>query len=481
MSTRTQRLRVASLVALLVVSGVAGAVAVAGSAAAASARTSHELATRPPADQVGPAGRNAGVRAAGPPPAAQNASGTASFGQQTYVDQRGDVVNVTIDLNASDRAVLTVGGPDVNYVANVSVEDGNGDGQVTVQWNTYAAGSTQNLQIGAQQRFVFDTASDEDHLTVLGVNTSVAGGMDGEMLDPALYPLAVRGGENATGEEDSVAAVDLRQRSTRSLSVWTASSRRTIALNTPSDVQRLTDDGNLTRADRVALGDLSVFRINASGLEGAIAVQRGNTPTQRFLNFLDSDLANLTVRRQIRENELPAVWKYTGDRTTKVVPDPANDTYYVLVKTRRVTAVSDRNATAGEQVNVSDGDRWTANFTVSDGALADGRQSVTGNFTTVDPEINFSETPYNVTASADAVIRGSTTLAPGTVLDVHYESSNGTVPPFTNDTIAVVSRNRTWRVPVDFSAQNATGRFVVTVSDGQGTRARTQGYVVAGG
>ena len=405
---------------------------------------------------------------------AAQATSEANFTRQSYTDQRGDVVNITVDVADADRAVLTVGGDGVGYTANVSVDDGDGDGRVTVLWNTFAAASTEQIPLDAQAGTVFETAAEADNLSVTSVDTGVAGGPESELLAAAEYPLTVRGG---TGPPD-FAVADLQARSTESLDVWTAPGDPDGEIDNETTVYRRIDEGTLTEAESIAIGDRAVFRIRASGLSGALAAQNGSTTAERFGNLTESGLTDFSVERtESGLNRPTAVWNLSDEALTGVVADSANDTYFLVVDTGRI------NATAADggngSVEVRDGDRWAANFAVREGALTNETQTVSAAFATVEPSIEFAEEPINVTASDDATVSGSASMAPGTELSVRVRSTGDTRPRFLLTQTTTVGPDGRWNVTLDLGDQRAGDTFEVTVS-GESVEATADGNVVEG-
>ena len=82
----------------------------------------------------------------------------ASFGENVVEDTRGDVARIPIEIETDDTgamATVSIGSKgETNYVTNVTVADENGDGEVTLLFNTYNAGT----QI---QERVFSAAGDD--------------------------------------------------------------------------------------------------------------------------------------------------------------------------------------------------------------------------------------------------------------------------------------------------------------------------------
>ncbi|MFB6131022.1 MAG: BGTF surface domain-containing protein [Salinigranum sp.] len=394
----------------------------------------------------------------------------ARFERSSYTEQRGDVVNVTVDVSGSDTATVTLGSPDAGYTANVQVEDGNGDGQVTLRWNTFAAASTSALSLSKQKGTVFDVKSGADDLTVRSVDTAVGGGFDGDVVEPGSYDLAVRSGTDPTANAQDVATITLQKRSTDGLSTWTAPGGRRSDVDSKSGIYRSINDGNLTRANTIARGDLVVFQLQASGVGGALDYF-DNDPTRAFaeLHGAASFSVNAT---SVRANAPTPSWDFSNPSAFDVVRDPANDTYFVVVDTGAIPV---------ENGDIGDGDSWRANFTVAKrkGGLADSRQVVRTDFETVDPTTSFAENPYNVSAAANQTIGGRTTVAPGTALTLHVRNSGDTSPQFFKRTTAYVRPDRTWGGQFNFSAQSPGDSFEATVRGGVASKETVDGSVRA--
>ncbi|RLM83580.1 PGF-CTERM sorting domain-containing protein, partial [Haloarcula sp. Atlit-7R] len=63
--------------------------------------------------------------------------GSADFGESVITEQRGDVVAIPVTVENTDTATVSIGRFEQGYAANVTVEDGNDDGVVTLLFNTY--------------------------------------------------------------------------------------------------------------------------------------------------------------------------------------------------------------------------------------------------------------------------------------------------------------------------------------------------------
>jgi len=87
--------------------------------------------------------------------------GDVAFENDVPQDQIGDVTNVTVQMENTDDATVTIGSEDQNYWVVAQVTDDDDDGEVTVAFNSYLAGSD------AADSDVLTDATGEDDVTVL--------------------------------------------------------------------------------------------------------------------------------------------------------------------------------------------------------------------------------------------------------------------------------------------------------------------------
>lgn len=111
----------------------------------------------------------------------------------------GETVDITVALSKTDAAVVTIGSEQVNYIATVVTRDGNGDGTVTLRYNTSNAGHG-----GA-----FSVADDADNATVESETDFDAN----DLLDAGAYDLSVAPGsdESTNNETDAATLVVTEQ------------------------------------------------------------------------------------------------------------------------------------------------------------------------------------------------------------------------------------------------------------------------------
>ncbi|WP_459191299.1 DUF7827 domain-containing protein, partial [Halosimplex sp. J119] len=100
------------------------------------------------------------------------AADSASFGGGVFEEERGDVVEIPVNLDDSEegaQATVSIGTlSETNYVTNVTVADVNGDGEVVVEWNTYMSGT-------GERDHIFSAEGDD--------NVTAWGGESGSFVD----------------------------------------------------------------------------------------------------------------------------------------------------------------------------------------------------------------------------------------------------------------------------------------------------------
>jgi hypothetical protein len=72
--------------------------------------------------------------------------------RREITDRSGDVANITVTLQNTDYATVTIGSDDVGFRSNVTVEDENGDGEVNFLFNTWAATDATNVRTTGSRR-----------------------------------------------------------------------------------------------------------------------------------------------------------------------------------------------------------------------------------------------------------------------------------------------------------------------------------------
>ena len=411
--------------------------------------------------------------------------GDVSFESSVVSEERGDVVNVTYQLDNEDEAVVFIGDDDDdNYAVSGTINDDDGDGEVTVSFNSYLAGLSDNGVPNDAILYVQDDDDEISGVTEHGDFVGDRGSLDAETLEASSYNLNVTAGTSKSSSPDSVGTIRLSERSTESMRSWVA----------PRDAELDDDDidiydrigQNLTQSDEIANKSIVVHEITASGIEGALEyeeeVNSSSDVTQAFLragakntiaedkptknnppkgvNALNFSVEKTNVGANVDNEEL-----VLNTTNTVVVDDPDNNTYFVAVKTAQA------KFDGGNPVRSQDDtDQITANFTVTPyAAFGPDNDGVEDDYEIVERDAAVDTTNGLVTAqaAADQQITGTTTVAPGAEIEVEIESESDS-NPFLERPETTVNADGTFAAAVDFSDQSAGTNFTAQFLDTNG-------------
>ncbi|POG57445.1 ArtA-dependent S-layer glycoprotein [Haloferax marisrubri] len=372
---------------------------------------------------------------------AKDSSG--DFASSVINEQVGDIAEITVTLDGTDEAEIQVGANDLGYSANVSVEDGNDDGEVTLLFNTYAPNKTSS----------FDVDDSDDDLVVDDITTEI----DGEPLDAGDYDLEIATG----GEADNVATLVIEERSTESVSTWTAPT--SADLTETEDVYDAIENENLTQSDSLANGDVVVTQISATGLEGAFDASN--------FDALSGTQFNLTIEQTNPGPNREAKVLGINSSSATIIADGDNDTYFIVYDLDDVSASrTDSYDNTSTLYTVEDDDAFNATFTVlEDGDLAEDDEETSDEFEVVEPELSLDEDEFAVSNAAEQSISGTASVAPGTELTIRVTSDGDTQPRFLKTASAYVQADGTFAAAFDFSEQNINDTFEVEASVDSGT------------
>ena len=391
----------------------------------------------------------------------------ASFADSVVTDQRGDILEATVEMTETDTATLTFGSADDGVVANATVEDDDGDDEVTVYINTYRLDSSVSGD-------VFNVDSDSDD-SVLAEN--LEDGTD-DLVDAGDYDLEVQSGDQGVGtgqgvtESDDVATVTLEERGTETLRMWTGSSEEVGSVSDLEDLNDAIDDGQITQSNDIAVGDLAVHQLEASGFEGALNAREDEDVTQAFNDTVRNGPINLTIEEASpgANQDASELNLSYGDNVT-VIADGPNDTYFVVVDTGAV----DFDAPRDEELPSDDDTELETNFTVlqddagfdftPDDEFDDDENSETFvEFTAEEPEASVDE-PFNVSQASGQTVSGTTNIAPGTELTLRVRSQSGVSPSFLKTASPVVQSDGTYSATFDFNEQNIGDEYDIVVAN----------------
>lgn len=367
-------------------------------------------------------------------PASDDATPRAWFPAGNVTEHAGDAVRLTIRLENATTATVDLDPPYRNEQAEVVVTDGDGDGRVTLLVATYLGGPNDSVA-------TYRVADPEDAVRIRYAVRESGHRATGE------YRLGVSPGAPGTdGGEGDAATLQLTDPTAPNVTVGVAPAAAFEGLDAPGAIRSARRNGTLAPAERVALGDTLVVRIDAPGLEGALRVARSNASvtntTEAFRALVAGPDADL---RAEQTNPPPERLRLSLDlldpRYARVVADAGNDTYWLVVDTARLDGDRD-----GVPDSPDVGHEYGVNVTVAGSLAPDGPRSATDEFAFVPPTtavLDRIDGRRYVTPDANATVTGRTTLAPGTRLRVLVTADGRTL----NRTVVVRP------------AETATGRF----------------------
>jgi surface glycoprotein (TIGR04207 family)/PGF-CTERM protein len=390
--------------------------------------------------------------------------GTAGFSDSTITEHNGDVVEIPVEVDNTDKATVVVGSQDDGYYGAVEVTDDDDDGNVTLEWNTWNASGDGN-----NNPFTVPDGDDSIEAVNEGGDFTSTNAWD-DLLDSGNYNVNATAGHQGVGSsgfdfnEDSVATIQLTERSTDSVDSWHSPSGAPIRSWDVASVQAGIGS-NITETNDVANSSHLVTRVQVSGLEGLIASQDKGNVTQALLNNTGNDAtdsnypANVSGSGPLRGDRAGAsnkpayhlrLWvneTNPGQNTsplelemnatnTAVVADYENDTYYFASEVDRLNDSSNwgQRNTGGE--GVAHDDKFKTNFSVI-GASAletssdDDVQSVNDTWKVVEPNVDLEtndDDEVEVQSATGQTLSGDSNLAPGTNVTVKLQSDNDDNP-----------------------------------------------------
>ncbi|WP_135854166.1 DUF7827 domain-containing protein [Halorussus salinus] len=350
--------------------------------------------------------------------------GTASLGNATYTEERGDVVRFNVTFDGTDSAIVQLGSRQVNYLSRFTVVDENGDGTATVEMNTFRAGISPDSP-GI-------SVVGEDSYTDFQLETNPIPGR----LDAATYPIQLTVGASRT----AVGSILLTERSTEGIQTWTAPDRTNV--NTAAQI------GEVAAQDSdIAFQDWAIVQVQASGLYGYVQNMSDLNNNQTGVSMTLTNTGGLNVP----PTEVPL-------NRGRLVVDESGNQFFLVIDSDRL----------------EEGAQYSANFTISSANpyVEEGNgTSLVSNFTVVNRSTSFDQ-PVQVPASSDATVSGTSTLAPGTELNI--EAFNTGRNPFLKRQTATVSEEGTWEATFDFSDVPTNTSVTMTIDE---PRARVTGVV----
>ncbi|WP_336329248.1 DUF7282 domain-containing protein [Haloarcula sp. CGMCC 1.2071] len=406
----------------------------------------------------------------------ESGEGDASFETSTVQDEVGDVTNITVQMSNTENAVINVGSQnDDNYVIQGQIEDENGDGEVTVQFNSYTAGTDNNNTV-----LTVPGDDDLDEVEEKGSFTDSRNSLDEDVLEPQSYSINVTAGTSPdVTSPDTVGTLRLNENSVESMQTWVAPSDADLDDEDIDIYDRIGE--NLTQSDDVAVEDVVVHEIQASGIEGALEYEQedngSSDVTDAFIAAADTtpdrindDTSASGLQLYVNRTDVGAnadadpINFANSSSAVTVVDDPDNNTYFVALDTDDVEFESGNTITEEEDTEIN------ATFSVQEGPLTDDSSSESELYTTSErnAELDLDDDGLvTVGAAAGQTVSGDTNVAPGSELEVEMESESE-ANPFVERPEATVGQNGTYVATEDFSDYSAGTNFTVQTLDVDG-------------
>lgn len=351
--------------------------------------------------------------------------GNARFANNTVAEDRGDVAQFTVTLEGADGARVRIGSRAVNYLAVFTVVDADGDGQVTVNYDTFVAGQD------ATASGITATGGDEIRNYRL-VTEPLA-----SPLDAASYDLSLSVG----GTETDVGTLTLNERSTGEARTWIA----------PADADAESAAAIrqvVTRNRTLAQGDLAIVEVEASGLYGYV-------DEMDDLNNASTGLSFTVTETDLGPNEIA---QNASLENATLVTDSASDRFFVVIDTSDLEA----------------NNTYEATFRINDSnpLLAEGEvQNASTTFTVQPRRLTFDSVTEDGVVQVPAGsgrLSGTTTLAPGSEFTVELRSTGAS--PFLDRQTVTVAPDGTWNATFDLNGAEPGTEFEVIVEEFDLTR-----------
>ena len=353
-------------------------------------------------------------------------SSGSSFQEQVVYEERGDVANVTVE--ADSAATVNIKSRNDAFVLQVDVSSGT----TTLRLNTYKAGETSNYSLDEMVWAADGSISNR---------TLVSDPIDAP-LDAAQYDLNVTVG----GVEQDLAALGIRERTTDDVTARIAPRSANVSeWSSGADVQ----SGTLPPwNDSVARDDWLLLHVNATGVEGALGVR--GAPNKSLLGEggdVAVEFAQTNPPINGPDNE------FAGDAVERLFLDPNTEGFYLAVDTA--------------EHDIEPGDRYRVSFVVpGEGQLADATQNVSTEFRVVERRVELNDGSPNdaIVVDGETTISGTTTLTPGTTINLTARGSDLTPPLFEHRELTV-GNDRTFGTTFDFSDLEPGSEFEFRLRD----------------
>ncbi|WP_340098266.1 DUF7282 domain-containing protein [Salinibaculum salinum] len=409
----------------------------------------------------------------------EGAESDAAF-ENVETEQRGDIANITVSLTGdATHATLALGTDNSAYETNVTVEDKNEDGEVTLQWNSFLA-DNRSANNPAEIGNNYDAGGDDiqwsavgdDEVTGTNVSTEIGAGPQ-HVIATGTYTMNVKPGQSTVERATDRSTITLEERDSSSVQLWTAPAGADEDISSVSDITDAADAGTLTQTEDIAKNDVLVAQITAEGLEGAFENQTrvSDGDTEAWYNLTANQTVYLNHTEQVgsSSNQSPAEIKIAaGTSGVSVIGDADSDTYYVIHDTDDISAI-EADETYNTEFRFTSQGNNSANFGLiapnADDEFEDEVTETSFEVSDGSATIDTEDDMITVSQADGQEISGTSTYAPGTELDLVIQSESGSSSQFVIDPETFeVSEDGTWSVTANFSSYNVGSTFTADLT-----------------
>ncbi len=411
-----------------------------------------------------------------------------SFSQSVYSEETGDVAQVQIDLVDATTAFLFVGGEAVNYLESFKVTDGDDDGKVIVEINTYAIGrddgaNTYIVAVGTDAdrhsnidgtAYGVDDSDDSLSLIVRYATASITTALDidtvlSDPIEAADYDLRLSSSatistSGVVADEKAVATLSVTDRSTNGITVYRAAESDADDFDPLKDMSKAT---LVAEGGSLSLEDLLIIKVDMSGVFGHIV----NKDLETVLGGVaaDSGIAhgmNLTIKQtDAVSNQDAIVFALTTDDAAaakaQMYTDADNNAYYVVVDSQDATTTNGDLAKGQDYKITAFIDEF--NPYVKDSTEAANKLEATFQYVKEEAKIDGlnADDDLRVVPGTATVISGTATVAPQTEISVRVRNTGDN--PFLKTKAIDVAADGTWSATFDLSDVAIGTEFKVVV------------------
>ena len=417
--------------------------------------------------------------------------GSVNFAEAVDVNQ-GDIAEITLTADNTEEGTLVIGdADDLGYQANATVDFGDND-EVTVYFNTYAAGN--GTYSGPNNGSLLWTDTDDASLSDVEQSDENLGGLLAAGYDYEMTAKAVsEDNDNYNDDEydsaaeetldapDDVGSVFIAERSTDSVNLWTASENSVEDVteedigDQPSAVADAIENSEVTETDSVAYNDHAIFQVQASGLAGLMANTTDNADDYSY---------NLSQLAAETNSEGDSRLKFD---LTATASNPNADDTDIDVDPEDITLVHDKYGTSNEyfviietgdnlnELDEEDTNDLSLEFAVQDERLLgydeDDDEDLEDVYQSIETEFDVVERTASLdVADSDLIeveqgtdeITGTTNIAPGSEVTIQLRGT-GDYRFAESQSEIVVNSDGTFAGEFDFSDREVDTTFEATL------------------